>query len=66
MGLLLYYALTILMVLVLARIVLSWFPPGGSTMQSIQGFVFASTEWLMGPLPLVVLLVIGVLRGLVV
>ncbi len=83
LGLFLYYALTILMVLVLARIVLSWFPPGGPTMQSVQGFVFASTEWLMGPLrrvipplqlggaamdlsPLVILLVIGVLRGLVV
>ena len=49
-GLLLYYALTILMVLVIVRIVLSWFPPGGQLMHSVQGFVFTATEWLMGPL----------------
>ena len=82
MGLVLYYALTILMVLVLARIVLSWFPPGGATLEAVQGFVFGATEWLMGPLrrvlpplqlggaamdlsPLVILLVIGILRGIV-
>lgn len=50
MGLVLYYALTILLVLVLARVVLSWFPPGGPTMEAVQGFVFGATEWLMGPL----------------
>ncbi len=50
LGLLLYYALTILMVLVIVRIVLSWFPPGGELMRSIQGFVFTATEWLMGPI----------------
>ncbi len=81
-GLLLCYALTALLVLVFARIILSWFPPGGSTFEAIQGFVFASTEWLMAPLrrvlpplqlggaaldlsPLVVILVIGFLRGIV-
>ena len=49
-GLVLCYALTALLVLVLARVVLSWFPPGGPMLESIQGFVFRSTEWMMGPL----------------
>jgi len=42
--------LTVFLVLVFVRIVLSWFPPGGELFESIQRFVFAATEWLMGPL----------------
>jgi YggT family protein len=42
--------LTAFLVLVFVRIVLSWFPPGGQLFESIQGFVFTATEWLMGPL----------------
>jgi YggT family protein len=49
-GLILCYALTALLVLVLLRVVLSWFPPGGSTMEAIQGFIFGATEWMMAPL----------------
>jgi YggT family protein len=49
-SLLLCYALTALLVLVLARVVLSWFPPGGSVLESAQRFVFGATEWMMGPL----------------
>ncbi len=43
-------ALTVLLVLVFARIILSWFPPGGPTLASVQRFVFAGTEWMLGPL----------------
>jgi YggT family protein len=43
-------ALTILLILVFVRIILSWFPPGGDLLATIQGFVFTATEWLMGPL----------------
>jgi YggT family protein len=49
-GLVLHWALLILLVLVVLRIVLSWFPPGGELMRSVQGFVFTATEWLLGPL----------------
>jgi YggT family protein len=49
-SLLLCYALTALLVLVLARVVLSWFPPGGAFLDTVQGFVFGATEWMMGPL----------------
>jgi YggT family protein len=49
-SLVLCYALTALLVLVLLRVVLSWFPPGGSMMETVQGIVFSATEWMMGPL----------------
>ena len=44
------FALTAFLILIFARIILSWFPPGGSTFEAIQGFVWTGTEWLMGPL----------------
>lgn len=43
-------ALYALLVLVFARIILSWFPPGGQFLRSAQGFLFSATEWLLGPL----------------
>lgn len=43
-------ALTVLLVLVFVRIVLSWFPPGGQLMESAQRITFTATEWLLGPL----------------
>jgi YggT family protein len=43
-------ALTLFLVLVFVRIVLSWFPPGGQLLDSAQRFTFAATEWLLGPL----------------
>ncbi len=43
-------ALTVLLVLVFARIVLSWFPPGGQFLESAQRFTFVATEWLLGPI----------------
>ena len=43
-------ALTVLLVLVFVRIVLSWFPPGGAFLESAQRFTFTATEWLLGPL----------------
>lgn len=40
------------MLVILARIVLSWFPPspGGGALATITGFVFRATEPLLGPL----------------
>ncbi len=49
-GGLLYLAITVLIVLIFVRIVLSWFPPGGDLLNSAQRFTFAATEWLLGPL----------------
>jgi YggT family protein len=43
-------ALTVQLVLVFVRIVLSWFPPGGQLMESAQRFTLTATEWLLGPL----------------
>jgi YggT family protein len=43
-------ALTLFLVLVFVRIVLSWFPPGGALLDSAQRFSFAATEWALGPL----------------
>lgn len=43
-------ALTIFLVLVFVRIVLSWFPPGGAFLDSAQRFSFTATEWALGPL----------------
>lgn len=49
MGLLLL-ALNILFFLVLARIIVSWLPPGGEFLESVRRFLILSTEWLLGPL----------------
>jgi len=47
-------ALTVLLVLVFARIILSWFPPTGGLLDQVQRLVFVATEWLMGPIRRVV------------
>lgn len=47
---LIHSALTILMVLVFLRIILSWFPPTGGLLDQAQRVVFVATEWLMGPI----------------
>lgn len=43
-------ALQILVLLVLAYIVVSWFPRGGDVLESVRGFLALSTEWLLAPL----------------
>lgn len=48
--LLIRLALDILLVLVFARIVLSWFPPGGQFLDTAQRVTFTATEWLLGPI----------------
>ena len=49
-GGLLYLAITILIVLIFVRIVLSWFPPGGDLLNTAQRVTFSATEWLLGPI----------------
>lgn len=36
-------------VLIIVRIVLSWFPPGGSTMRSVHDWLMRLTEPVLGP-----------------
>ncbi|MGB6057748.1 MAG: YggT family protein [Microthrixaceae bacterium] len=43
-------ALDIFMILIFARIILSWFPPGTGVMDQIYRVTFTATEWIMGPL----------------
>ncbi|MFV0315658.1 MAG: YggT family protein [Microthrixaceae bacterium] len=43
-------ALNILVFLVLARIIVSWLPPGGEFLESVRGFLVLATEWLLGPI----------------
>lgn len=43
-------ALTLFLVLIFVRIVLSWFPPGGQLLETAQRVTFAGTEWILGPL----------------
>ena len=43
-------ALTVFVVLVFARVVLSWFPPTGGAFDSVQRFVMQATEWAFAPL----------------
>jgi YggT family protein len=38
------------MILIFARVILSWFPPTGGVLDQIQNLVLTATEWLMGPL----------------
>jgi YggT family protein len=38
------------MILIFARVILSWFPPTGGVLDQIQNLVLSATEWLMGPL----------------
>jgi YggT family protein len=44
------WVVTVLIVLIFVRIVLSWFPPGGDLLNSAQRFTFMATEWLLEPL----------------
>lgn len=53
MGLILL-ALNILFFLVIARIIVSWLPPGGEFLESARRFLMLSTEWLLGPIRRVV------------
>ncbi len=47
---LIYFAAQAYLLLLLARIVLSWFPPSGpGVMESIRRFLFAVTEPVLGP-----------------
>ncbi|KLR62603.1 YGGT family protein [Actinobacteria bacterium IMCC26207] len=43
-------ALYVFMILIFARVILSWFPPTGGVIDQIQNLVITSTEWIMGPL----------------
>jgi YggT family protein len=43
-------ALRLFTFVILARIVVSYFPPGGEFLESARRFLVAATEWLLGPL----------------
>ncbi|MEI7887077.1 MAG: YggT family protein [Actinomycetes bacterium] len=43
-------ALQVFMILIFARVILSWFPPTGGFIDQIQHWVITATEWIMGPL----------------
>ncbi len=43
-------ALQLFMILIFARVILSWFPPTGGVIDQIQNLVLSATEWIMGPL----------------
>ncbi len=43
-------ALQVFVILIFVRIILSWFPASDGVFMTVQRFVFASTEWAMGPL----------------
>ncbi|MEX0768542.1 MAG: YggT family protein [Microthrixaceae bacterium] len=43
-------ALQLFMILIFARVILSWFPPTGGVLDQIQNLVLTATEWIMGPL----------------
>ncbi|MCB1270074.1 MAG: YggT family protein [Microthrixaceae bacterium] len=47
---LLLLALNVLFFLVLARIIVSWLPPGGEFLESARRLLTVSTEWLLGPI----------------
>jgi YggT family protein len=50
MTALLCTVLQLFVVVLLVRIVLSWFPSGGSVLESARRFTELGTEWLLGPL----------------
>jgi YggT family protein len=50
MTALLCTVLQLFVVVLLVRIVLSWFPPGGSVLESARRFTELATEWLLAPL----------------
>ncbi|HMR94989.1 MAG TPA: YggT family protein [Microthrixaceae bacterium] len=43
-----------LLILLILRAVLSWFPPGGSFMEQVNGFLVVCTEWMLAPVRRVV------------
>lgn len=43
-------ALSLYLFVVLASILISWFPPGGELLESIRRFLRVSTEWALGPM----------------
>jgi YggT family protein len=43
-------ALQLFFFVIIARIVISYFPPGGEFLESVRGILITSTEWLLGPL----------------
>lgn len=47
---LLLAALQVLFFIVLARIIVSWLPPGGEFLESARRLLTVATEWLLGPL----------------
>lgn len=42
--------LTIFLMLIFARIILSWFPPSGGVVDQIREIVHRATDWAMEPL----------------
>lgn len=42
--------LQLFILVLLARIVLSWFPSGSDVLESVRRFTEVCTEWLLGPL----------------
>ena len=42
--------LKVFVILIFARVVLSWFPPTGGAFDSVQRFVVQATEWAFAPL----------------
>ena len=49
-----YWILTALLVLLVLRAVLSWFPPGGQFLEQLNGFLAVCTEWMLAPVRRVV------------
>ncbi len=50
----LYWILTALLVLLVLRAVLSWFPPGGPFLEQLNAFLAVCTEWMLAPVRRVV------------
>lgn len=50
MGQILCAALQLVVLLVLARVVISYFPPGGEFLENVRDLLTKATEWLLGPL----------------
>ena len=46
---LLGWVITVLIVLLIVRAVLSWFPPGGELFNSVNRFTVNATEWMLAP-----------------
>ncbi len=43
-------ALDLFVLLILARVVVSYFPPGGEFLETLRRLLTAATEWVLGPL----------------